>query len=55
MTLESGDGSATEPLLALGVDATTGALVLEDDAAEGGERRVVAGEVVRVRLAPVEV
>jgi BirA family biotin operon repressor/biotin-[acetyl-CoA-carboxylase] ligase len=55
VTLEMGDGSAAEPRLALGVDATTGALVLEDDAAEGGERRVVAGEVVRVRLAPVEV
>jgi BirA family transcriptional regulator, biotin operon repressor / biotin---[acetyl-CoA-carboxylase] ligase len=55
VTLESGDGSATEPLLAVGVDANTGALVLEDDAAEGGERRVVAGEVIRVRLAPLEV
>ena len=55
VTLEMGDGSAAEPMLALGVDATTGALVLEDDAAEDGERRVVAGEVVRVRLAPVEV
>jgi BirA family biotin operon repressor/biotin-[acetyl-CoA-carboxylase] ligase len=52
VTLESGDGSTTEPLLALGVDSTTGALVLEDHGAEGGERRVVAGEVVRVRLAP---
>jgi BirA family biotin operon repressor/biotin-[acetyl-CoA-carboxylase] ligase len=55
VTLESGDGSATEPLLAVGVDATSGALILEDDAAEGGERRVVAGEVIRVRLAPREV
>ncbi len=55
VTLESGDGAAAEPILALGVDATTGALVLEDDAAESGERRVVAGEVVRVRLAPVGV
>ena len=55
VTLESGDGSATEPLLAMGVDAHSGALVLEDDAAEGGERRVVAGEVIRVRLAPLEV
>jgi BirA family transcriptional regulator, biotin operon repressor / biotin---[acetyl-CoA-carboxylase] ligase len=55
VTLESGDGSATGPMLALGVDSTTGALVLEDESAEGVERRVVAGEVVRVRLAPVEV
>jgi BirA family transcriptional regulator, biotin operon repressor / biotin---[acetyl-CoA-carboxylase] ligase len=55
VTLEMGDGSAVEPMLGLGVDATTGALVLEDDAAADGERRVVAGEVVRVRLAPVEV
>jgi BirA family biotin operon repressor/biotin-[acetyl-CoA-carboxylase] ligase len=55
VTLEMGDGSAAEPMLGLGVDATTGALVLEDDAAADGERRVVAGEVVRVRLAPVEV
>jgi BirA family biotin operon repressor/biotin-[acetyl-CoA-carboxylase] ligase len=55
VTLEASDGNATEPLLALGVDATTGALVLEDDAADSGERRVVAGEVVRVRLAPVAV
>jgi BirA family biotin operon repressor/biotin-[acetyl-CoA-carboxylase] ligase len=55
VTLETDDGAAAEPILALGVDATTGALVLEDDAAESGERRVLAGEVVRVRLAPVEV
>jgi BirA family transcriptional regulator, biotin operon repressor / biotin---[acetyl-CoA-carboxylase] ligase len=52
VTLESSDGSATEPVLAVGVDATTGALVLEDPAADGGERRVVAGEVIRVRIAP---
>jgi BirA family biotin operon repressor/biotin-[acetyl-CoA-carboxylase] ligase len=52
VTLESGDGSATEPLLAMGVDGSTGALILEDDEVQGGERRVHAGEVVRVRLAP---
>jgi BirA family transcriptional regulator, biotin operon repressor / biotin---[acetyl-CoA-carboxylase] ligase len=52
VTLESGDGSATEPLLAAGVDGATGALLLEDAEVEGGERRVHAGEVVRVRLAP---
>jgi BirA family biotin operon repressor/biotin-[acetyl-CoA-carboxylase] ligase len=55
VTLESGDGSATAPLLAAGVDATSGALVLEDAEAPGGERRVHAGEVVRVRLAPQRV
>jgi BirA family biotin operon repressor/biotin-[acetyl-CoA-carboxylase] ligase len=52
VTLEAGDGTATEPILAVGVEATTGALVLEDDDAPGGERHVHAGEVVRVRLAP---
>jgi BirA family biotin operon repressor/biotin-[acetyl-CoA-carboxylase] ligase len=52
VTLESGDGSATEPLLAAAVDGTTGALVLVDDEAPGGERHVHAGEVVRVRLVP---
>lgn len=52
VTLESGDGSAAEPLLALGVDGSTGALVLADDELPGGERHVHAGEVVRVRLAP---
>jgi hypothetical protein len=52
VTLEAGDGSPTGPFLALGVDAGTGTLVVEDDRAPGGERQVVAGEVVRVRLAP---
>jgi len=51
--IESADGSATETLLALGVDGSTGALVLADDEAPGGERAVHAGEVVRVRLASV--
>ena len=37
---------------ALGVDAATGALVIEDRRAPGGERHVHAGEVTRVRLAP---
>ena len=55
VTLESGDGSASAPRLAVGVDGATGALVLEDDQAGGGERRVHAGEVVRVRLVPPEV
>jgi BirA family biotin operon repressor/biotin-[acetyl-CoA-carboxylase] ligase len=55
VTLESGGGSATEPLLAAAVDGATGALVLEDDEVPGGERRVHAGEVVRVRLVPARV
>jgi BirA family biotin operon repressor/biotin-[acetyl-CoA-carboxylase] ligase len=52
VALESGDGSATGPLLAVGVDGATGALLLEDDEVDGGERRVHAGEVVRMRLVP---
>jgi BirA family biotin operon repressor/biotin-[acetyl-CoA-carboxylase] ligase len=39
------------PVRALGVDAASGGLVLEDAAAPGGERVVHAGEVRRVRLA----
>ncbi len=51
MTLEAPDGSATQPLLALAVDASSGALIVADDEVPGGERHVHAGEVVRVRLA----
>ncbi len=51
VTLQAGDGSASEPQLAVGVDASSGALVLEDASADGGERRIHAGEVIRVRLA----
>jgi biotin-(acetyl-CoA carboxylase) ligase len=51
VTLQSGDGSASEPMLAVGVDASSGALVLEDASASGGERHILAGEVIRVRLA----
>jgi BirA family biotin operon repressor/biotin-[acetyl-CoA-carboxylase] ligase len=47
---ERSDEQAT-PVLALGVDAASGALVVEDQAAPSGERLVHAGEVVRVRLA----
>jgi BirA family biotin operon repressor/biotin-[acetyl-CoA-carboxylase] ligase len=50
VTLEAPDGTATAPLLALAVDAASGALVVADDV-PGGERHVHAGEVVRVRLA----
>lgn len=46
-----GDAGDKEPVLALGVDALTGALVVEDPAAPTGERLVHAGDVVRVRLA----
>lgn len=46
-------GPGPEPVTAraLGVDATTGALVLEDAGDPAGERHVHAGEVERVRLA----
>lgn len=40
---------------ALGVDASSGALVLEDPAAPSGERQVIAGEVASVRLARASV
>ncbi len=46
-----GPGGAIETRLALGVDALTGALVVADDAAPGGERQVLVGEIVSVRLA----
>lgn len=51
VVLEQPDGSASEPVLAAGVDGATGALLVEDPASSGGERAVHAGEVVRVRLA----
>ena len=53
VTLEGGDGTSSAPVLALGVDAASGGLVVEDPGAEAGERVVHAGEVVRVRLAAV--
>ena len=46
---------ATTRARALGVDAATGALVVEDATAASGERLVHAGEVLRIRLAPAEV
>ena len=51
VVLDGGDGVASEPVAALGVDAASGALVVEDRATSGGERLVLVGEVVRVRLA----
>lgn len=41
----------TERVRALGVDVASGALIVEDAAALGGERPVLVGEVVHVRLA----
>ncbi len=43
------------PVLALAVDALTGALIVEDPAAEAGERMVHAGEIRHVRVAPGQV
>lgn len=51
----SGLGPDPVTTRALGVDATTGALVLEDPGDPAGERHVHAGEVERVRLATVGV
>ncbi len=46
-----GHGGAPEEVLALGLDPATGALLVADPAAPGGERAVHAGDVVHVRLA----
>jgi BirA family biotin operon repressor/biotin-[acetyl-CoA-carboxylase] ligase len=48
--LEELGGGASE-VRAVGVDGATGALLVEDPAAPGGEREVLAGEIVHVRLA----
>ena len=40
-----------EDVRAIGVDVVSGALVVEDHAAAGGERRILAGEITHVRLA----
>ncbi len=47
----AGAGRAGRPVVALGVDAVSGGLVVEDAASDTGERLVHAGEVIRVRLA----
>jgi BirA family biotin operon repressor/biotin-[acetyl-CoA-carboxylase] ligase len=47
--LERPDGRET--VRALGVDVSTGALIVEDGTMAGGERQVVVGEISRVRLA----
>ena len=46
-----GSGGDTEDVRAVSVDGATGALLVEDPATRGTEREVLAGEVVRVRLA----
>jgi BirA family transcriptional regulator, biotin operon repressor / biotin---[acetyl-CoA-carboxylase] ligase len=52
-----GDDAATRgrSVRALGVDASSGALVVEDEDTPRGERLVHAGEITRVRLAPEQV
>jgi BirA family biotin operon repressor/biotin-[acetyl-CoA-carboxylase] ligase len=55
VALEGYERSADEPLVAAGVDATTGALVVQHQAASGAPWLVHAGEVVRVRLRPAGV
>lgn len=44
-------GGYAEEVLAVGVDGATGALLVEDSAASGVDREVLAGEVVHIRLA----
>jgi BirA family biotin operon repressor/biotin-[acetyl-CoA-carboxylase] ligase len=51
VTLGEDDAAAGRPGRALGVDAASGGLVVEDAAGPNGERVVHAGEVTRVRLA----
>jgi BirA family biotin operon repressor/biotin-[acetyl-CoA-carboxylase] ligase len=46
-----GHGSEPEEVRALGLDPATGALLVADPMAPGGERAVHAGDVVHVRLA----
>lgn len=47
--LERPDG--TETVRAIGVDVSTGALIIEDESVPGGEREIIVGEVSHVRLA----
>ena len=58
VTLDDDAATGGAPVRALGVDARSGALVIEtagDTGDEPGERLVHAGEVTRVRLAPAQV
>jgi BirA family transcriptional regulator, biotin operon repressor / biotin---[acetyl-CoA-carboxylase] ligase len=43
--------AGSETVRAIGVNVATGALIVEDEAAAGGERQVIVGEVSHVRLA----
>ncbi|HXG40885.1 MAG TPA: biotin--[acetyl-CoA-carboxylase] ligase [Candidatus Limnocylindrales bacterium] len=51
-TVELDAGGRREVVRAVGVDPLTGALLVADPAAPGGERAIRSGEVTRVRLAP---
>lgn len=51
--IEMPDGTALETL-AVGVDGASGALLIEDASAPGGERELLVGEVSQVRLAVTE-
>jgi BirA family biotin operon repressor/biotin-[acetyl-CoA-carboxylase] ligase len=51
--IDTPDGSAQE-VRAVGVDGASGALLVEDAAAPGGERELLVGEVAHVRLGPAE-
>ncbi|MGZ6315504.1 MAG: biotin--[acetyl-CoA-carboxylase] ligase [Candidatus Limnocylindrales bacterium] len=51
--IEMPDGTALEAR-AVGVDGASGALLVEDAAAPGGERELLVGEVASVRLGPAE-
>ena len=55
VVLEGYEGYADVPLVAVGVDATTGALVVQHQAANSAPWLVHAGEVVRVHLQPAGV
>lgn len=49
--LEGANGNET--VRAIGVDVSTGALIVADDSAPEGERQVIVGEILHVRLEPV--
>ncbi len=55
VVLDGHDRHLDEPLVAIGVDAATGALVVQHRATDGTPWHVHAGEVVRVRLVPGQV
>jgi BirA family transcriptional regulator, biotin operon repressor / biotin---[acetyl-CoA-carboxylase] ligase len=47
----AGHDGSLETLRAVGVDASTGALLVADADGPGGERQVLVGEIVHIRLA----